>query len=77
MTIATLKKYRTVSYDAHGKPIGVQLDLRNKELRNFYEVMMEDLMAVKEAMKNDDGTRYEIKFEENGVRKEFTLKNAK
>ena len=66
MTVTTLKKYRTYLTDENGKPVMVQLDLRNKEMKAFYEVMMEDFMdmiEIKQAMKDDDGTRYQINFE--------------
>ena len=66
MTAQALKKYRTYLTDENGKPVMVQLDLRNKEMRTFYEAMMEDfmdMMAIKQAMKEDDGTRYQMNFE--------------
>ena len=43
MTAQALKKYRTYLTDETGKPVMVQLDLRNKEMRAFYEKMMQQL----------------------------------
>ena len=43
MTAQALKKYRTYLTDENGKPVMVQLDLRNKEMRAFYEKMMQQL----------------------------------
>ena len=43
MTAETLKKYRTYLIDDNGKPVMVQLDLRNKKIREAYEEMMEKL----------------------------------
>lgn len=49
MTTATLKKYRTYLTDENGKPVMVQLDLRNKVIRKAYEEWMEDLEDYAEA----------------------------
>ncbi|MDZ7935731.1 MAG: hypothetical protein U5M51_12385 [Emticicia sp.] len=49
MTTATLRKYRTYLTDEKGKPVAVQLDLRNKVIRQAYEEMMEDLEDLAEA----------------------------
>ena len=54
MTATTFKKYRTFTYDEKGKPVAVQLDLRNKHMRTFFEEMMEDLEDTVEAMARDD-----------------------
>ena len=54
MTAAALKKYRTYLTDENGKPVMVQLDLRNKEMRTFYEAWMEDLEDTWTAMERDD-----------------------
>ena len=54
MTAAALKKYRTYLTDDNGKPVMVQLDLRNKEMRAFYEAWMEDLEDTWTAMERDD-----------------------
>ena len=43
MTAATLKKYRTYLTDDNGKPVMVQLDLRNKKIRQAYEAIMQKL----------------------------------
>ena len=40
MTAKALKKYRTYLTYENGRPVMVQLDLRNKEMRAFYEKMM-------------------------------------
>jgi hypothetical protein len=61
MTASTIKKYRTFTYNEHGKPIAVSLDLKNRMMKKFFETMMEDLqdtLDVIEALKEDDGTRY-------------------
>lgn len=71
MTANTIKKYRTVHYNAKGRPEAVTLNLKNRALKKFYEVLMEDFMdtiAVKEAMKQDDGTRYQMIFEGDDYR---------
>ena len=47
-------------YDEHGTPVVVQLDLRNKMLRKFYEKMMEDFedtLNVIQALEDDDDER--------------------
>lgn len=49
MKIETLRKYRTYLTDDQGKPVMVQLDLRNKMIRQAYEEMMEDLEDLVEA----------------------------
>jgi truncated hemoglobin YjbI len=54
MTAATLKKYRTYLTDDAGKPVMVQLDLRNKMLKNAYEEWMEDLEDTMNAMQRDN-----------------------
>ncbi len=54
MTVATLNKYKAYLYDEHGKPVAVQLDLRNKTMRKFYETMMEDFEDTLEARARDD-----------------------
>ena len=54
MTAATLKKYRTYLTDENGKPVMVQLDLRNKALRHAYEAWMEELEDTWTAMERDD-----------------------
>jgi|GEM_PF-5651031 len=43
MTTATLKKYRTYLTDENGKPVMVQLDLRNKKIREAYEAIVQKL----------------------------------
>ena len=51
MTPQALKKYRTYLTDDNGKPVMVQLDLRNKALRCAYEAWMEDFEDTLEAQK--------------------------
>lgn len=78
MTTAALNKLRTIHYDTNGKPEAVTLNLKNKTFRKFYEVMMEDYLdtiAVKQSMRNDDGTRYELKFHNDDT--SFTLVEIK
>lgn len=63
MTVATLRKYKTYLYDEHGKPIAVQLDLRNKTMRTFYETMMEDFedtLEATQALQESDGKRFSM-----------------
>lgn len=63
MTASTLKKYRTINYDTNGRPESVTLNLKNRDFRKFYEVLMEDyldIMAIKKAKKEDDETRYTL-----------------
>ena len=57
MTTAALKKHQTYFYDEKGNPVMVQLDLRNKALREAYE----DWMDAKEAMarENDSGRPFD------------------
>jgi hypothetical protein len=43
MTAANISKYKTLLYDKSGKPIMVQLDLRNKMMKQAYERAMEEL----------------------------------
>jgi hypothetical protein len=43
MTAASLQKYKTFFYDEKGKPVMVQLDLRNKMMKQAYERAMEEL----------------------------------
>jgi hypothetical protein len=43
MTAARLRKYKTFLYDDKGKPVMVQLDLRNKLMKQAYERAMEEL----------------------------------
>lgn len=76
MTTATLNKYRKFTYNEAGKPVSVELDLRNKSMRIFFEEMMEDYedtLAVIEAKKNDNGERYLYDVET----KEFILISPK
>ncbi|MBK6977728.1 MAG: hypothetical protein IPH28_12030 [Cytophagaceae bacterium] len=68
MTSATLKKLRTITYDSAGKPASVTLNLKNKNFRKFYEVLMEDyldVLAIKKELKEDDGARFSLKKEGN------------
>ena len=43
MTAQALKKYRTYLTDENGKPVMVQLDLRNKRIKQVYEKIMQQL----------------------------------
>ena len=43
MTAETLKKYRTYLTDENGKPIMVQLDLRNNRIKAAYHKIMKEL----------------------------------
>jgi ribosomal protein L5 len=64
MTVASLRKYKTFLYNERGKPVAVQLDLRNKTMKKFFETMMEDFedtMDAIQALKEDNGTRYTLK----------------
>lgn len=54
MTVATLRKYKTFSYDKNGKPVAVEFNLRNKVMREFFESMMEDFEDTLEAIARDD-----------------------
>lgn len=52
MTAETLRKYQTYLYDENGKPVMVQFDLRNRQIRKLYEQLMdkfEDLLDIQEA----------------------------
>jgi hypothetical protein len=52
MTAASLRKYKTFLYDDKGKPVMVQLDLRNKLIKHAYERAMEvleDMLDIAEA----------------------------
>jgi hypothetical protein len=57
MTASASNKYKTVLYDKKGKPVMVQLDLRNKIMKMAYEKAMEeieDMLDAEEAMRRDD-----------------------
>ena len=43
MTAQALKKYRTYLTDENGKPVMVQLDLRNKRINTAYNKIMQEL----------------------------------
>lgn len=54
MIADTLKKHQTYFYDEKGNPIMVQLDLRNKAVREAYE----DWVDAREAMaREQDASR--------------------
>ncbi len=66
MQADTLRKYQTFFYDEKGNPVMVQLDLRNKAVREAYE----DWMDAREAMAGEkDSSRsfeefiYEWKYD--------------
>lgn len=68
MTTATLKKYRTYLTDDSGKPVMVQLDLRNKTIKRAYDKMMSELetQAIFEMIgkvKNDPSNTWSDFFE--------------
>ena len=46
MTAAALKKYRTYLTDDKGKPVMVQLDLRNKIIKSAYQKMIKELEDI-------------------------------
>lgn len=60
MTSEAIKKLRTITYDAKGKPVSVLLNLKNKMMREAYEKAMEEIedrMDTEEAMKRmNDGS---------------------
>ncbi len=63
MTVAELQNHITYFHDEAGKPIVVQLDLRNEVVKDFYARMMEDLedtLEAIEALKEDNGKRYSM-----------------
>lgn len=66
MTASSIDKYSKIHYDINGNPIEATINLKNVEMRKFYESMLEDfkdLMAIKESMKKDDGSRFKLNFE--------------
>jgi len=54
MNSKSLKKHVSYLYDEKGKLVCVQLNLRNKIIRNFYAQLMEDLEDTLDAMARDD-----------------------
>ncbi len=59
MTATTLKKLRTITYDAKGKPASVLLNLKNKIMREAYLKAIEEIeerIDIEEANRrlNDD-----------------------
>lgn len=60
MTAATLKKLRTITYDANGKPELVILNLKNKMMREAYKKAIEEIedrLDVEETMRRmNDGS---------------------
>ncbi len=67
MTVETLRKYQTYLYDENGKPVMVQLDLRNRQVRKLYEQIMdkfEDLLDIQEAERRLGGNSEMIPWEE-------------
>jgi beta-mannanase len=54
MTTATLHKHATITYNPKGQPISVQLNLKNRIIRQAYENMMEDVTDAMMAMQRDD-----------------------
>jgi N-glycosylase/DNA lyase len=68
MTVATLNKYRTYLTDSSGKPVMVQLDLRNKRIKKAYEKIMNELEAeatfeMINEIKNDPNNTWSDFFE--------------
>jgi hypothetical protein len=61
MTAGSLRKYKTFLYDDKGKPVMVQLDLRNKLIKHAYERAMEeleDMLDIAEAEQRiEDGSK--------------------
>lgn len=57
MTVAKIKRNITYLYDEKGQPAIVQLDLRNKVVKEAYEEVfdkIEDYLDTQEAMARDD-----------------------
>jgi hypothetical protein len=54
MTAATLKKYRTITYDDKGKPVSVVLNLKNKIMREAYNKALEE---IEDRMDMDEANR--------------------
>ena len=68
MTAATLKKLRTITYDAQGKPASVLINLKNKMMREAYFKAVEEIEAKEvfrkiEATKNDPTNTWSDFFE--------------
>ena len=68
MTATTLNKYRTYLTDSSGKPVMVQLDLRNKRIKKAYEKIMNELEAEStfemiNEIKNDPNNTWSDFFE--------------
>jgi hypothetical protein len=67
MTVETLRKYQTYLYDENGKPVMVQLDLRNRQVRKLYEQILdkfEDLLDIQEAERRLGDSSETIPWEE-------------
>ena len=77
MTAIDIKKYRKYTYNEAGKPIMVQLDLRNKIIRKAYEKAMEEIenmLDEQEATRRLNDGSESRPFEE--FVKEYLSKNA-
>lgn len=72
MNSKTLKRHVTYLYDEKGKLVSVQLNLRNKIIRNFYAQLMEDLedtLDSIEALKEGESVPFEVVIEQIGKSK--------
>ena len=77
MTAAILKKYRTYLTDENGKPVMVQLDLRNKQIKEAYHKIMQQLehVAVFEMINSVDNDEHNTWSDFFEVTDEILAKN--
>jgi hypothetical protein len=74
MTASSIQKFTTYLYDASGKPIMLQLDLKNKKFKKFVEDMIEDYEDTLTAMERDNDDTISSEEVEKRV---FALHNEK
>jgi hypothetical protein len=74
MTASSIQKFTTYLYDASGKPIMLQLDLKNKKFKKFVEDMIEDYEDTLTAMERDNDDTISSEEVEKRV---FALQNEK
>jgi hypothetical protein len=74
MTASSIQKFKTYLYDANGKPIMLQIDLKNQRFRKFLEEAIEDYEDTLTAIARDDEDTVSSEEVEKRV---FALQKAK
>lgn len=67
MTASTINKYKTYLYDENGKPVALQLDLKNKKFKDYIEEMIEDYEDTIVAMERENGETIDASLVEKRV----------